>query len=210
MPRDQCHIDGNCGTVPGNVNGNERIGDGTWDYLEYFRINHGCNQNTNSTCKPAGWDAMTGSAPWPPTRYQTYRYEIEQSPNEIVDPGQTIYDAAGNPVETTTENGQTECFQGTPPEIPGYSYFPAMANDLTLLGDRRIMPILITNCNALEANGISTNGKFSFAVTEVGFVYLTEAVEPAPAAEIFAEILGTLDEGAQDLIVRDIIQLYRR
>ena len=210
MPRDQCHIDGNCGTVPGNVNGNGRIGDGTWDYLEYFRINHGCNQSTNPTCKPAGWDAMTGAAPWPPSRYETYRYEIEQSPDEIVATGQTIYDAAGNPVETTTENGQTECFQGTPPAIPGYNYFPAMANDLTLLGDRRIMPILITNCNALEANGISTNGKFAFAVTEVGFVYLTEPVEPAPAAEIYAEILGTLDEGAQDLIVRDIIQLYRR
>ncbi len=210
MPRDQCHIDGNCGTVPGNVNGNERIGDGTWDHLEYFRINHGCNQNTNPTCKPAGWDAMTGSAPWPPTRYQTYRYEIEQAPNEIVDPGQTIYDAAGNALATTSENGQTECFQGTPPAIPGYNYFPAMAKDLTLLGDRRILPILIANCKALEANGISTNGKFSFAVTEVGFVYLTEAVEPAPAAEIYAEILGTLDEGAQDLIVRDIIQLYRR
>ena len=210
LPRDQCHIAGNCGTAPGNVNGSERIGDGTWDYIEYFRINHGCNQNTNPTCKPAGWDAKTGAAPWPPSRYETYRYEIEQSPDEIVATGQTIYDAAGNPVETTTENGQAECFQGAAPAIPGYNYFPSMAKDLALLGDRRILPILITNCNALEANGISTNGKFSFAVTEVGFVFLTEPMEQPPAAEIYSEILGTLDEGAQDLIVRDIIQLYRR
>ena len=85
-----------------------------------------------------------------------------------------------------------------------------MAKDLKLLGDRRLMPIIIANCNALEANGINTNGKFSFAVTEVGFVFLTEPMESPPAAEIYAEILGTLDEGAQDLIVRDIIQLYRR
>ena len=85
-----------------------------------------------------------------------------------------------------------------------------MAKDLALLGDRRILPILIANCNALEANGISTNGKFSFAVTEVGFVFLTEPMEQPPAAEIYSEILGTLDDGAQDLIVRDIIQLYRR
>ena len=211
LPRDQCHIAGNCGSVPGNINGNDRIGDGTWDYLEYFRINHGCNQNTSPTCKPAGWDAVTAAAPWPPSRYETYRYEIEQSPDEIVATGQDIYNADGTDSGfDTTENGQVECFQGTPPTIPGYNYFPAMAKDLTLLGDRRIMPIIITNCNALNANGISTNGKFSFAVTEVGFVFLTEPMEQAPAAEIYAEIVGTLDDGAQDLIVRDIIQLYRR
>jgi hypothetical protein len=210
LPRDQCHIAGNCATVPGNVNGNERIGDGIWDYIEYFRINHGCNQNTNPTCKPAGWDALTGGAPWPPSRYETYRYEIEQSPNEIVDPGQTIYDATGNAVATSSEDGQTECFQGAAPAIPGYNYFPTMARDLTLLGDRRVLPIIITNCNALEANGISTSGKFSFAVTEVGFVFLTEPMQMPPAAEIYAEILGTLDADTQDQVVRDIIQLYRR
>ena len=211
LPRDQCHIDGNCDTVPGNVNGSERIGDGTWDYIEYFRINHGCNQSTNPTCKPAGWDAITGAAPWPPSRYETYRYETEQSPDEIVAPAQDIYNADGSDSGfDTTENGQAECFQGAAPAIPGYNYFPAKAKDLALLGDRRILPILIANCNALEANGISTSGKFSFAVTEVGFVFLTEPMEQAPAAEIYSEILGTLDDGAQDLIVRDIIQLYRR
>ena len=30
------------------------------------------------------------------------------------------------------------------------------------------------------------------------------------AAEIYSEILGTLDANTQDSIVRDIIQLYRR
>ena len=29
-------------------------------------------------------------------------------------------------------------------------------------------------------------------------------------SEIYAEILGTLDEGAVDSLTRDIIQLYRR
>jgi Flp pilus assembly protein TadG len=44
QPRDQCHIDDNC-----NYSGNSRIGDGNWDHLEYFRINHGCNQSTSSS-----------------------------------------------------------------------------------------------------------------------------------------------------------------
>ncbi len=29
-------------------------------------------------------------------------------------------------------------------------------------------------------------------------------------SEIYAEILGTLDEGAMDSLVRDVVQLYRR
>ena len=85
-----------------------------------------------------------------------------------------------------------------------------MAKDLTLLGDRRILPILITNCNALEANGVNTNGKFSFAVTEVGFVFLTEAMERPPATKMYAEILWTLDAAAPHRLVRAVAQLYPR
>ncbi len=29
-------------------------------------------------------------------------------------------------------------------------------------------------------------------------------------SEIYAEIVGTLDEGAMDNLVRDVVQLYRR
>jgi Flp pilus assembly protein TadG len=205
QPRDQCHIDDNC-----NYSGNSRIGDGNWDHLEYFRINHGCNQSTNPTCKPGDWDALTGTANWPPTRYQTYRYELERTPEVIVEPNQTIYDVAGNAVETTEEDGHTQCFQGTPPPIPGYNYFPAKVRDLKLLGDRRVLPLAIANCNALEAAGISTSGKFSFRPPEFVYVFLSEPMKNPSDSEIYAEILGALDEGAVDSLSRDIIQLYRR
>ncbi len=125
-------------------------------------------------------------------------------------PAQTIYDADGNPNGTTAENGRSECFQGTPPEIPGYNYYPGKQRDLTLLGDRRVLPVAVANCNALEANGTSTNGKFSFRPAELAFVFLTELVDNPPNSEIYAEILGGLDEGAQDALTRDVIQLYRR
>ncbi len=210
LPRDQCHMDDNCDVVPGNINGNTRVGDGNWEYQEYFRINHGCDQSANPTCKPADWDAVTNAADWPPTRYEIYRYELEREPETIVMPAQTIYDSAGNPNGTTAENGHAQCFQGTPPEIPGYSYYPDKVRDLTLLGDRRVLPIAVADCYALEANGISTNGKFSFKPAELVYVFLTELVENPPNSEIYAEILGPLDEGAQDALTRDVIQLYRR
>ena len=205
LPRDQCHIDGNC-SYPGN----DRIGDGTWDHVEYFRINHGCNESTNPTCKPADWDAVTGATSWPPTRYEVYRFELERTPENVVMPGQNIYDAAGNPVETTEENGHAQCFQGTPPAMPGYDYFPTKARDLKLMDDRRIMPIAVTNCNAMAANGMDTSGKFSFNISEVSYVFLTETMPDPSDSAIYAEVLGTLDEGAMDSLTRDIVQLYRR
>jgi Flp pilus assembly protein TadG len=210
VPRDQCHLDDNCGTVAGNINGNERIGNASWDYHEYYRINHGCNQSNNPSCKPSDWDSVTGSTPWPPTRYETYRYEVESNPASVVTPSKTIYDTGGTPVAQTAENGHVQCFQGTPPAIPGYGYFPVKLRDLTLLQDRRILPVAIANCNALEANGISTNGKFSFKIPEFVYVFLTEPMKNPSDSEIYAEILGTLDEGAMDTLVREVVQLYRR
>jgi Flp pilus assembly protein TadG len=210
LPRDQCHLDGNCGTVPGNINGYARIGDGNWNYKEYFRINQGCNQSANPTCKPADWDALSGGAGWPPTRYEVYRYELEKAPEAIVMPNQTIYDSGGNPIGTTAENGHSQCFTGTPPPIPGYNYFPGKKRDQTLLADRRIMPVAVANCYALEANGISTNGKFSFQPAELVYVFLTEPMRNPSDSELYVEILGPLDTGAQDVLARDVVQLYRR
>ncbi|MCH6578080.1 MAG: hypothetical protein IH807_09645, partial [Proteobacteria bacterium] len=100
--------------------------------------------NDGSDCKPLDWDALTnntGTNPtWPPTRYETYRYEIERAPENIVMPNQTIYNDAGVASNQTEENGHAQCFQGTPPVIPGYNYFPAAVRDLSLLKDRRILP----------------------------------------------------------------------
>ena len=189
---------------------NSRVGDGNWDYQEYFRINQGCDPIADPPCKPADWDGVTGGAGWPPTRYEVYRYELERTPDAVVSPGQTIYASADNPAATTAENGRAQCFQGTTPPIPGYDYYPAKVRDLTLLGDRRVLPLALANCNALEAAGTNTSGKFSFKPAEFVFVFLTEPVENPPNSEIYAEVLGGLDEGTRDALTRDIVQLYRR
>ncbi len=208
LPRDQCHIDDDCDDN-GAIAGNPRVGDGNWDYRTYFRINHGCDLNSNASCKPSDWGALTLGA-WPPTRYEVYRYELERTPEEIVMPGQTIYDASGNPVDTTAENGHTQCFQGTPPAIPGYNYYPAKVRDLTLLTDRRVMPFAVMNCNALEAAGIDTGGQFTFDTDDLAYVFLTEPINKPSDAELYGEFLGPLDDGATDSLKRIMLQLYRR
>ena len=211
FPRDKCINANNCAT-DGAVAGNERIGDGIWDYMNYFRINHGCNPSTNPTCKPLDWDGVTGAADWPPTRYKTYRYEIENgAPDAIVGPlPQPIYNDAGVVSNQTAEDGHAQCFQGTPPVIPDYNYFPAAINDLTLLKDRRIMPIAIANCNAMEKLGLKVNGKFKFKIPQFVYVFITEPMKEPSTSEIHVEILGELDEGAIKDLSHDLVQIYRR
>ncbi len=218
FPRDSCFPD-DCGTDPNNVNGNDRVGNGDWAYQEYFNINHPCNSAVPPCAgppgwKPSDWDAVTNGADWPPTRYDTYRYELERTPDAVVMPGKPLYDkvtglpimdSGGNPV-MTAENGHQQCFQGTPPTYPTYNYYPDKVRDLRLLKDRRVMTIAIANCNAIG----DTSGKFSFQVPEFIYVFLPEVMDLPSQAHIYTEILGTLDEGAIEALVRDVVQIYRR
>ena len=223
FPRDKCINANNCATE-GAVAGNRRIGDGNWDYINYFRINHECQPGPVDpprpldTCKPTDWDSVTnntGANPtWPPTRYETYRYEIERTPENIVRTGQDIYNDI-DPLPTgsqTAENGIAECFLGTPPVLspPSYNYFPDTVRDLRLLKDRRIMPIAIANCGAMEDLGLKVAGKFTFKIPEFVYVFLTEPMKNPSTSEIHVEILGELDEGAIRDLSHDIVQLYRR
>ncbi len=72
------------------------------------------------------------------------------------------------------------------------------------------MPLIVANCNALFNNGYKITGKFSFATSEIAFVFLTEPMKSPSDTELYAEILGTLDDAAKDSLIRDIVQLYRR
>ena len=45
---------------------------------------------------------------------------------------------------------------------------------------------------------------------EFVYVFMTEPMKNPSDSEIYAEIIGALDEGAVDSLSRDIVQLYRR
>ncbi|MCH8097787.1 MAG: hypothetical protein IID53_11990 [Proteobacteria bacterium] len=231
LPRDTCFPDG-CGSVDGNMDGNDRIGNGEWNYPEYFRINHPCNPlpkildsglenpcNKDDDWKPADWDTVTGGTPanptWPPTRYDTYRYEIESTPVSIVSdsPPQPIYTADGTPDGSTGENGGPQCYTGDEvPGVPGYNYFPGQERNKALFGDRRVFPIAVVNCIARGEAGLKVSGRFSFERPTMAFVFITEPVPPPNEGKIplFVEALGKLDDATLDDLVKDIVQIYRR
>ena len=228
LPRDTCFdpAPGNCGSVPGNMDGNDRIGNSVWNYSEYFRINHPCDPdplipdnkcNITNDWKPADWDVVTNNTglnpTWPPTRYETYRYELET--NSIVNnsPSQDIYQEDGTTNDKTAEDGGAQCYTGSPPpEIPGYNYFPGQDRDKALLDDRRVFPIAVVNCIARAKAGLKVSGRFSFGPPPMAFVFITEPIPPPNEGKIslFVEVLGELDDATLDNLVRDVVQIYRR
>ncbi|MFA7430339.1 MAG: pilus assembly protein TadG-related protein [Rhodospirillaceae bacterium] len=181
LPRDACILAGTC------TAGNGKVGDGNWDSNTYFRINHG----TTGT-PPADWP--TGL---PVTRYNVYRYEIEK--NRIVTPGKAI-----QPSGTTQENGNPQCFRGTPP-VNDYTYLDDLVRDLRLLNDRRILPIAMLNC---VANGVS--GKTTFIPDDFLFVFMTEPMGSPSESALYVEVLGSLDGESEQALLRDVVQIYRR
>ena len=221
LPQDKCFAT-SCVQSGDSVDQNPRIGDGDWDYLNYFRINHPCNPdplipgnqcNITGDWKPADWNTVTGGTianpTWPPTRYDTYRYELEAP--SIVTENKPIY--GGNPGDETAENGGAQCYNGSPaPEIPGYNYFPGQDRNKALLGDRRVFPIAVVNCIARAKAGLKVSGRFSFTPPEMAFVFITEPIPPPNEGKIplYVEALGKLDEATLDNLVRDVVQIYRR
>ena len=156
----------------------------------------------------------TGANPtWPPTRYETYRYELETNSIVSTSPSQDIYQADGATNDETAEDGGPQCYTGNPaPEIPGYDYFPGQERDKALLGDRRVFPIAVVNCIAREKKGLKVSGRFSFGPPPMAFVFITEPIPPPNEGKIplFVEVLGELDIATLDSLVHDVVQIYRR
>jgi len=182
-PKDPCFVTDSC------VGG--RFGSGGW----YQEIDHDGDAGTPDT-EPywaASHPPQGGvSVPQPPdyadmTRYEVYRYEIENLMVPNNDPG---------------ENAHPSCYTG------GTLSDPTLNADLDdpLSIDRRVFTLAAINCVAEgPLNGNESN------VPVVGFVdvFLTNPAEGkgSDKADIYAEIIGVSPPGINGL--KDIVQLYR-
>lgn len=187
LPRDDCFAAGTCAWM----------GDGAWNRDAYFRVNH--------------YDPVAGNANIPaslgatPTRFEVYRWEVEQ--NHTVSPGASTADGA-----TTVEEGEIisgnhptrQCYGGSFP--PNIDYVYGGVNDLDLLKDRRVMPVAVVNC---QAEGGS--GRFTLDNPDFAFLFLTEpATGNGNGIQMWIEVLGKLDGETLDSLTHDVVQLYRR
>jgi hypothetical protein len=154
LPQDSCIQAGTC-----------RFGGGDWNRDGYWTVNHGM-------APPA--DVVT--------RYQTYRWEIDN--NRIPDPDPTT--------GTTSERGNSatnSCYQG-----------PVPPNDSP---DRRVLHFAVVNCGL---HGIHGNDE---DIRPVAFVkaFLTEPV--SSSSDIYLETIEVAEPEEETSVMHDMIQLYR-
>jgi len=183
-PRDPCYQTDTCTDFP-IASGS--VGDGKWDFELYW------NRTYGSRPKPV--DADTGVA-WSnsdaarPSRYQVYRYEIEQD---------LMSTPTGNASLAKGEVGTPLCYTGDK---------AALKTDTV---DRRVFVGAILDCKA-HADQMSGASGGKIPVTAYGKFFLTEPMDKNDSrGTIWVEMLELVEPGtaAARNIIRDAIQLVR-
>ncbi|NNE59156.1 MAG: Tad domain-containing protein [Hellea sp.] len=177
LPRDKCFYDDSCP----NMNG--RQGDGDWDMVSYFEINHnaakkvtieGQQYNLNFNARKVTPKNKL------PSRYQVYRWEIDTGSI----PGKVSY---GN--SSTPEEGTPQC------HASGASSSPF---------DRRIMYAAVMNCVEVEAQYGLNGSQKNLPVETFVKVFVTEPMGKGHNNMIWGEIVGPIvkgkDPGATDQV----------
>jgi Flp pilus assembly protein TadG len=174
LPRDTCFTSGSCTNMSG------RMGDGVWDFAGYWLVNHG------TTAVPAEWLTT------PPSRYQVYRYEVDNN----------LIPQAGASGGTTQENGNTSvsaCHSSGGVDSSGL--------------DRRLLFGAVLNCQALQAAGYDLQGSQGNNLPVAAFMkfFLTEPVGSSQDQSLWVEITDIVSPGSNggNDVARDIVQLYR-
>ncbi|MER9139836.1 pilus assembly protein TadG-related protein [Mesorhizobium sp. M0830] len=168
----------------GTIDTNGRIGNGNWDFDQYWNTNFNTTTAPVTVPKPMGADGVNpASNTNQPTRYSVYRYEISQG-------------IVGHP----SNGGEI----GTP---------SCSANKVSN-PDRRLLYGAILNCQALAAAGLMSGGNSSppLPVEAFGSFLITETVESGSDQTIRVELVdinGRGGQGTLDNFLRDEAQLYR-
>ena len=178
LPRDRCFEAGNCPHMGG------RMGDGDWDVVSYMAVNHGkpASATIAGVSYSFNYTAGTVAPATPPTRYEVYRWEID---NERI-PG--TYAASKTP-----EDGAPRCYAGgTPSDTP----------------DRRVLAVAVLDCQALDER-YNISGGSAPPLPARGFVkvFLTEPMD-GPDDTIWGEMISILEWG-RDAEVRDQVEVRR-
>lgn len=163
LPRDGCFATNTCPYMGG------RMGDGSWDCATYWVANH------TATAAPAGCTSTATVS-----RYQVYRYEIENG-------------LTGDANLLTGETGNPGCYTGG-------------SGTLSDDPDRRLLHVAIVNCGALNLNGNQPD----VPVAAFGKFFITNPVQAGGDQEVDAELVELAVPGpSSGGVIYDQVQLYR-
>ena len=193
------------------------VGNGVWAWEEYFRINHSDVYTPGQPHPPSDWPASFG---WPPTRYQTYRWESEMgvtANKHIVRPGQEIYNADGTlSGDVTAEDGESgnspgggkaayRCAKPRPDGDPLYDAQTDKGKDQIIKNDRRIITIAVVDCSNAQQK---INSRTYITPHAFVFGFLTETMDSEEEGMHF-EIVKSFTPILETFGHR-IVQIYRR
>lgn len=185
--RDLCHYEGSCT--------GENFGDGTWDRDGYIAYNHP-GVTADDIADDLGGTAAAGTL----TRWQVYQWEItnkDASPSRLANTPETILSI------TSTGGGGTPTWEVRKLCPKSQPYFASAA--YAAQKDRRVLPVVAANCDALAGKGNSEFGDFK--ILRVFDVFVTEpslnrsaaatgiagATEGTEEKEIYGEVIGPGD-----------------
>jgi hypothetical protein len=159
-----------------------RIWNGDWDFDTYWEVNFG-----HAGIAPPNHpvvDEDEPPVPWstanPPTRYEVYRYEIETN------------------IEGTTDKLMTQASVGGEVGPPQCGRAP------TDVVDRRILHVAIVNC---VEQGPLQGRSYNVPVEAFASFFLIRPVDQLDTIDL--ELVGLVEPGADQAVVRDVVQLYR-
>ena len=174
-----------------SVIGTNRLGNGDWggdtansatvpDFEQYWSTNFG------STPRPTDSGGTQYSNTNLPTRYDIYRYEID---NNLVGTPSYGYHTT-SPTANFQEVGTPACNSGAGIDNP----------------DRRIIYGAIINCRAV---GMSGGSGGPYAALAFGKFFMTEPMGDPPDSTLYTELVDVVQPGQANSVARDMVQLYR-
>lgn len=181
-PRDLCHAASLTGVCPSSPS--SKIGTGVWDRNAYFRSNSASYPSVPTNSDLTNWFGTTT-----PTRYEVYRWEIDNYATRLV--SQSL---GGNGNNRRTSRPQPVNRTGITP-----------SSDTV---DRRRLSVAVLNCEAEDVGPNSEN----VPVQKWVDVFLVEPALPRPRTEqsdIYVEVIGETETAggggtAGQVVRRDI------
>jgi hypothetical protein len=177
---------GSAGTYPNQTG----VSGDYWDRSAYWTLNHGTSMPTIASTS----DPVSSSAP--PSRYDVYRYEIEQG---------LVGDHAGG--KSSGETGTPLCYKGN-------------SDTLTEDPDRRVIIAAIVDC---AANAGKIAGRTDLSPDAYASIFLTNPIQKndpsvddedpgaseKPIDFEVVDVTGPKGNGTLDKLLHDEAQLYR-
>jgi hypothetical protein len=180
----------NLSTADGFLQGN-----GDWDCLNYWKINHSDASGNLVAATPPGCTASNPTT----SRFEVYKYENQLAGNSPTAPPITDYSGSPRATSSNGENGAPLCAKSK-------GFTPTYDADF----DQRIMYVSVINCSA-QATAIG-NGNSGGTVPVAGFAkfFLTQPYNSDTQGYLYGEMVGLTNTlNSTNTKVFNQVQLYR-